>query len=275
MSAPFENGQRPSDEFGQALDPSDYKQTRRIRSVIDAQEDVREIHLTVTDRRLDGLGDQRQARLAMYEAVRQYIFVSEPVIRRDHVAEQWFWFGWYPTESGEPPIATEYDEQHGVTVPVANDDGEPEQIALEPDEQMVDPDTGEPIPRDEWTRPRLLATREGEALYPTLTNIVGREPVDRPEDAIPLMGLAGFWDLDLPMTFTESKQVRHQLKIWEEQREVERYHVSIETSLRAARLLNRFWDPILGLEQDSGLPRQREANFATGERGYVERGDPF
>lgn len=87
------------EEF-KAKDPGEYKQKRRIRSLLDAKEHVLELEREVEHAMLAGHLDEQTGNHALRRAVEHFIFELEPVLKNsDKQLEYW---GGFVTDDDDP-----------------------------------------------------------------------------------------------------------------------------------------------------------------------------
>lgn len=94
-------------------DPSDYKQHRRIKGILDAQERVLQQRRRGLDFYYEGDISRQTYNKIVRQAVEEYLIVSEFTIK-DSKWSQWFWEGEPPTtDSDKPWIRVIVDEHEG------------------------------------------------------------------------------------------------------------------------------------------------------------------
>lgn len=90
--------QQNQEEFT-AKDPGEYKQKRRIRTLLDAKEQVPELEREIERAMLAGHLDEQTGNHALRRAVEHFIFELEPVLK--HSDKQLEYWGGYVTEDGQ------------------------------------------------------------------------------------------------------------------------------------------------------------------------------
>lgn len=282
----YGNGQDPpdwapsSDALDTVADPEDYASLAEVRELYEKTREVLARRGKTYEAFWDGRFSHQDRLKAFRMAVEDLLLVSEPVIR-SHSRGRWYW-------QGEPPA---FDSVTGESVCpferdgdgyVHGDDGQPKLRAYHPDQGVPLPDGGKALAGEvaadgglRLNRPILLTDDYGRPPFGTGLNKLGKLRL-ADDGVIEFVGLEDIIEAPDPIVYERERMDQHPQRLLVKERETESHQIPEKVLMNAFRLCRRFWqrEAGLGFSHDRGLPRQTGANFATGEKGRVEHGDP-
>lgn len=282
----YQNGQQrgdagfPTDALDRVTDPEDYSALKLVRSIWEARQTVLERKGLAYEAFWDGRINREDYQKALRMAVEDFIRQSQWTIRR-HKYGMWFWEGLPPTTDGRDPFERDGDGQF-----IRDDDGEPKLRALRPDEVVELPGGDEARAGDivadgggyRLTRPLLAVDEDsGQPPFGTRPNVLGTLEVPQKDRTIPFVGLKSVFEFPDPLRVEWDEVESHPQRIRQPATKQATYQLPERVSMAAFDLVCEFWEGHagLGLDHDRGLPRQTGINFAAGDKGRVERGDPY